>query len=198
MNENYAMPPMPDGSKEGILRGIYKFKASKKKADGKKVHLLGSGSILTEVLKAQEMLNDRYGVAADVWSVTSYKELYRDVLETEHWNLLNPTKKPKVPYITDIFSREKAAIVAASDYVKALPASIAKWLPGEVTVLGTDGFGRSETRQKLRDFFEVDARYIALAALNALFREGKIKPEVIKKAMKEFKIDAKKLNPLNQ
>ncbi|HDL19221.1 MAG TPA: pyruvate dehydrogenase (acetyl-transferring), homodimeric type, partial [Bacteroidetes bacterium] len=198
MNENYAQPPMPDGSKDGILRGIYKFNGSKKKVNDTEVHLLGSGSILMEVLKAQEMLNDRYGITADVWSVTGYKELYRDVLETEHWNLLNPTKKPKVPYITGIFSGEKVPIVAASDYVKAVPASIAKWLPGEVTVLGTDGFGRSDTRRKLRDFFEVDARYITLAALNALFREGKIKPEIVKKAMKELQIDAKKLNPLNQ
>ena len=196
MNENYEMPEMPIGVKDGILKGMYKFRKSAKKDIKIKAHLLGSGSILNESLKAQQILEKNYQVSVDVWSVTSYKELYRDATDTEHWNLHHPDKKQKVPYVNQILSKEEGVFVAASDYVKALPGSIAKWIPGKFTVLGTDGFGRSENRKNLRDFFEVDARHIAYTTLHSLAQEGKIKATNVKKAMKDLEIDPEKENPL--
>ena len=181
---------------EGILRGLYKFRAAENKKATFKAHLFGSGTILNEALKAQEILKDKYGVATDVWSVTSYKELYHDAIDTERANLLNVDKKPKECYLAKTLSKEKGVFVAASDYLKALPCSIAGWLPGPLVALGTDGFGRSDSREALRDFFEVDARYITLAALYALSKEKKIKPTVLKKAVKELEINPDKLNPL--
>ena len=164
-NETYRMPAMPqeDGVREGIIRGMYRFRAAgaKKKAA---VHLLGSGAIFNEVIKAQELLAKDYKIAADVWSVTSYKELYQDAVETERWNLLHPDEKSRIPYLGRLLDKEQGVFVAASDYMKVLPAVISQWLPGPVHCLGTDGFGRSESRDRLRDFFEVDARYIAIAA----------------------------------
>jgi pyruvate dehydrogenase E1 component len=197
MNENYPMPEMPKGAEKGIVKGMYKFKASNKKNLKLKAHLFGSGTILNEVLKAQEILEKDYKVSTDVWSVTSYKELRKDALETERWNLLHPIEKQKVPYITSTLQNEKGVFVAASDYVKALPDSIAKWLPGKLYSLGTDGFGRSESRASLRDFFEVDAKHIVLATLHSLANEKKIKTEVVKKALKELNIDHNKRNPMN-
>jgi pyruvate dehydrogenase E1 component len=162
-----------------------------------KAHLFGSGTILNEVVKAQEILETKYNVAADVWSVTSYKELRRDGLECERWNLLHPAEKQKVPYVTSLFdAKEDAVYVASSDYVKTLPDSISKWLPKSIVALGTDGFGRSEGRKELRDFFEVDARFVTLAALNALAKEGKIKASVVTKAIKELGINPEKLDPM--
>jgi pyruvate dehydrogenase E1 component len=196
MNENYAMPEMPKGAKEGIVKGMYKFKASKKKTLKLKAQLFGSGTILNEVLKAQEILEKDYKVSADVWSVTSYKEIRKDALETERWNLLHPSEKAKIPYITKSLKDESGVFVAASDYVKALPDSVAKWFPSKLHTLGTDGFGRSERRSSLRDFFEVDAKHIVLATLNALFIEKKIKLNIVEKAMKDLGIDANKLNPM--
>ena len=195
MNENYPQPPMPEGVKEGILRGLYRFKASAKRGAKLRAHLLGSGAILNEALKAQEILEEKFHIAADVWSVTSYKELHRDALDVQRWNLLHPDEEPRVPYVTEVLGREKGVFVAASDYVRALPESISKWVPGEFVTLGTDGFGRSDTREALRDFFEVDARYIALAALHALARQGKISRVVVKKAVRELGIDSEKANP---
>lgn len=195
MNENYPMPEMPDGAKEGILKGMYKLKPSSKQHK-LKANLLGSGTILNEVLKAQQILEDKYKVSADVWSVTSYKELRRDALEVERYNFLNPSAKPKVPYVTECFNDNDGVIVASSDYVKALPDSISKWLPKRIVSLGTDGFGRSEARPELRDFFEVDARYIVLGALYALAQEGSLKMSQVEKAMKELDIDSAKLNPM--
>ena len=197
-NENYAMPPMPEEKniKEGILKGIYRFTASKKKDAKLRVHLLGSGAILNEVIKAEKTLEEKYDVAVDVWSVTSYVELHRDALSAERYNMLNPTQKQKTPYLTEVLGKEKGIFIAASDYIKALPDSIARWLPGPLISLGTDGFGRSEGRKSLRDFFEVDERYIVVAALTGLMREGKIKPEVIQKAIKDFDINPEKLNPM--
>jgi pyruvate dehydrogenase E1 component len=196
MNENYTMPPMPEGAKEGILKGMYKFKASDKKDAAMHAQLFGSGTILNEALKAQEILEEDYNVAANVWSVTSYKELRRDALETERWNLLHPGEKPKLPYITQVLKDEKGVFVAASDYVKALPDSVSRWLPGTLISLGTDGFGRSESRAALRDFFEVDAKHIVLATLYALAKEDKIKIDRVEKAIKDLDIDPSKLNPL--
>jgi biotin carboxyl carrier protein len=168
MNEFYPMPPMPEGSEDGILKGSIQISRFREQPRPRSRHLLGSGAILNEALKAQKILEDDYGVAADVWSVTSYKNLYWDATDTERWNLRStPEKKPRVFRIwSPRLAGEKGVFVAASDYLKALPAMIAKWLPGPLFVLGTDGYGRSETREALRDFFEVDARHIAFAALS--------------------------------
>ncbi len=196
-NEAYTHPPMPAGAEAGILRGAYRLRESGGTAKGKpKLHLLGSGSILNETVKAQKTLAEKYGVAADVWSITSYKQLHRDALECERWNLLHPQETPRVPYVTTAFGDGPHVFVAASDYVKMLPDSIARWLPGPLVALGTDGFGRSEDRTALRDFFEVDARYVTLAALHALARDGHIKRDVPQKAVKELGINPEKASPV--
>jgi pyruvate dehydrogenase E1 component len=196
MNENYNMPPMPKGVKEGILKGMYKFKASSKTSLKLKAHLFGSGTILNEVIKACEILEEDFKVSSDVWSITSYKELRKDGQDTERWNMLNPTEQPKLSYIAQMLKCEEGVFVAASDYVKALPDSIAKWFPAPLIALGTDGFGRSESRADLRNFFEVDAKHIVVATLYALALDGKIKNEVVDKAIKEFRIDSNKPNPI--
>ncbi len=195
MNENYPMPHMPKGAKEGILKGMYKLRPSTKKKTELKANLLGSGTILNEVLKAAQILEEKYKVAADVWSVTSYKELRRDAMEVERKNLLNPDKKPATPYISECFANNDGIFVAASDNVRTLPDSIAKWLPKHLYSLGTDGFGRSSSRAELRDFFEVDHRYVILATLYALAKDGKIKMSEVAKAVKELEINPDKLNP---
>lgn len=194
-NETYAQPPMPEGVEEGILKGMYRFKKSEKQG-AHKAHLFGSGSILNEVLKAAEILESEYDVSTDVWSVTSYKNLYYDGIETERWNMLNPGKKAKVAYVTEALKGEQGVFVAASDYVKTLPESIARWVPGTLHALGTDGFGRSESRAALRDFFEVDARYIVLATLHSLATEGKLKAKDVQNAIKKLGLDSNKTNPV--
>ncbi|MCP5064469.1 MAG: pyruvate dehydrogenase (acetyl-transferring), homodimeric type [Ignavibacteriae bacterium] len=196
MNENYEMPPMPKGSKDGILKGMYKYKASKKKRTKTKANLLGSGSILNETLKAQEILEKDYGVAADVWSVTSYKNLHFDALDVERHNMMNPDKAPKLPYLAEITKDEEGVFVSASDYSQILADSISKWLPSKLTTLGTLGFGRSENREALRDFFEVDAKHIVYATLFALSEEKKIKKDVVKKAAKDLEINLSKNSPI--
>ncbi len=196
MNENYEMPQMPNGVQEGILKGMYKFKASNKKTLKLKAQLFGSGTILNEVLKAQTVLEDDFKIATDVWSVTSYKELRKDGLDIDRWNMLHPADTAKIPYITKMLKDEEGVFVAASDYVKALPDSIAKWFPRPLVSLGTDGFGRSEGRTGLRDFFEVDAKHIVVATLHALAIENKIKNSVVEKAIKDFEIDPEKPNPI--
>lgn len=196
MNEFYEMPPMPDGVEEGILKGIYKFRESENKRKRFKAHLFGSGAILNEVLKAQEILESKYDVATDVWSVTSYKELYHDAISVTRQNMLNSGKKDKLPYVSETLKDEQGVFVAASDYVKAVPATIAQWIPGPFSILGTDGYGRSESRAALRDFFEVDAKHIVLAALTEMVNEGKVEAKVLKKAAKDLKIDPDKPNPL--
>jgi pyruvate dehydrogenase E1 component len=195
LNQNYVQPPMPAGAKEGILRGLYPFKAAENKG-GLPAQLLGSGAILNEAVKAQKILAERFNVAADVWSVTSYKELHRDALEAERWNVLHPSEKPKTPFVFQCLGDAQGPIVAASDYLKVLPDSICRWMPRKILALGTDGFGRSDGREALRDFFEVDARYIALAALSYLAWDKKIEPEVVSRAMKELDIDPEKRNPM--
>jgi pyruvate dehydrogenase E1 component len=202
MNENYAQPHMPEGVKDGILKGMYKFresvssgKAGEKKDVKPKVHLLGSGTILNEVIKAADILEKDYKVSADIWSVTSYKNLHLDAQETERWNMFHPDKEAKVPYIAQITKGESGVFVAASDYVQISEDAIAKWLPGHLHSLGTFGFGRSEGRSSLRDFFEVDAKHIVYASLYSLFKEGLIKIETVKKAAKDLNINPEKLNP---
>jgi pyruvate dehydrogenase E1 component len=195
-NENYPMLPMPEGAEDGIRRGMYKCRPATIKGKGSKVHLLGSGAILREAMRAQEILAERYQIAADVWSVTSYKELRRDGLETDRWNMLHPTSKPRQGYVEKLLAGEKGVFLAASDYLKALPEMIAPWVPGGLTVLGTDGFGRSDTRVALRRFFEVDAECITLAALTRLARLGEIKPAQVQKAIEELGIDPEKADPM--
>jgi len=194
MNEPYAMPPMPAGAREGILKGMYRYRASENKKARLRAQLFGSGAILLEALKAQELL-EKFGVAADVWSITSYKELYRDGMDADRWNMLHPAEKPRVPYATRCLADAPGVFVAASDYLKSLPAMVSRWFPRPLACLGTDGFGRSESRAGLRDFFEVDARHIAFAALAELLREKKIEAPVVKKAMQELGINPEKPNP---
>ena len=196
MNEFYEMPPMPDGVEDGILKGMYKYKSSGQSNGKPKAHLLAGGAILNEAAKAQQILQSEYGVTTELWSVTSYKELYTDGLETDRWNMLHPAQKPKLSYLQQCFENQDAVFVAASDYLKSLPCSIAKWIPGRMVALGTDGYGRSDSRAALRDYFEVDARFITLAALHALALEGKIKSDVPQKAIEDFDIDPKKINAM--
>ena len=194
MNEQYAMPPMPDGTRDGILKGMYRLKAAENGKAKLKAQLLGSGAILNEVLAAQKML-EKYGVAADVWSVTSYQELYRDGHACERWNMLHPAAQQKVPYVTQCFKDAPGVIVAASDYLKVLPDAIDRWMPRKIRSLGTDGFGRSEDRQSLRDFFEVDARFVTVATLAELAKEGQIDAKIVAQAIQEFGINPEKQNP---
>ena len=194
MNEQYEMPAMPEGARDGILKGMYRFsKAANGKAKAK-AQLLGSGTILNEVRTAAALL-EKYGVAADVWSVTSYNELYREAHACDRWNMLNPGEKPKVPYVAQALKDTQGVIVAASDYLKVLPASVDRWMPRRVRALGTDGFGRSEARKELREFFEVESRYIALATLAELAQTGEIDAKVVGQALKDFGIDPNKKNP---
>lgn len=164
MNENYSQPPAPEGSEEGILKGLYKFRGVKKP----KAQLIGSGPILNEAVKAADLLKEQFDVEVNVWSATSYKNLLNDALDTDRENRLKPDGEKRKPYVSQCLENEAGPVIAASDYLKVLPASLAKWIPGELTVLGTDGFGRSDGREALREHFEVDAVYIAQAVLAAL------------------------------
>jgi pyruvate dehydrogenase E1 component len=195
MNENYPQPAMPADAHEGILRGLYRFRASE--AGGKlRAQILGSGALLNEAVKAQQMLAERYGVAADVWSVTSYKELHRDALECERWNVLHPGEKPRQPYVAQALAAEPGPIIAVSDYLKTLPDAICRWMPRKLLALGTDGFGRSDGRDALRDFFEVDARYITVATLACFASENAVKAGTVAQATKDLGIDPEKRNPM--
>ena len=196
-NENYPMPVMPEGVEEGIIKGMYKFKESELKKPKHRAQLLGSGSIIHEALKAQKLLAEKYEVGADVWSVTSYTELRRDALRVDRWNMLHPDETPHVPYVTQCLSDAEGVIVAVSDYVEMLPDAIGRWVPAAIYTLGTDGFGRSDSRDALRAFFEIDYRYITLGVLTRLLNEGKIEAEVVAKAIKDLGIDPEKPNPLS-
>ncbi|CAN5444339.1 pyruvate dehydrogenase (acetyl-transferring), homodimeric type [soil metagenome] len=195
-NENYVQMAMPEGARDGILKGLYKLRPAAKAGKGTKIHLFGSGPILRETLRAQEILAEKYGIASDVWSATSYKELRRDALEAERWNLLHPEATPKQSYLQQVLKNEQGIFLAASDYMRSLPEMIGRWVPGGLYPLGTDGFGRSESREALRRFFEVDAEFIVVAALYRLMQKGEIKPAQVSQAIKDLKIDPEKLNPL--
>lgn len=196
-NEQYAMPAMPETvDKQGILRGMYRYRASEMKRSKRRAHLFGSGAILNECLKAQHLLEELYDVSTDVWSITSFKELYRDGNECDRWNILHPFDEPKKPYVTQCLDSEQGVFVIASDYVKALPASIDRWFPNKPVTLGTDGFGRSDGRRALRRFFEVNAQQIALSSLTELAREGAVEKDVLKLAMRDLLIDPEKPNPV--
>ncbi|MFY9803734.1 MAG: pyruvate dehydrogenase (acetyl-transferring), homodimeric type [Candidatus Acidiferrales bacterium] len=196
MNEPYAMPEMPGDVREGILKGMYKFRPAANPDAKLRAQLFGSGAILNEALRAQEILAEKYGVAADVWSVTSYKALYTDGIETDRWNRLHPGEKARVPYVTQCLADAPGVLVAATDYLKTLPNMINQWVPRRMATLGTDGFGRSEGRTSLRDFFEVDSRFITLAALNELFLDGKIAADVVERAIADLGINSEKPNPV--
>jgi pyruvate dehydrogenase E1 component len=194
MNEQYEMPPMPDGAREGILKGMYRLQSAANPKAKLRAQLLGSGAILNEVVAAQKLL-EKYDVATDVWSVTSYQELYRDAHACERWNMLHPTDAPRVPYVAQCLQNAPGVIVAACDYLKVLPGSLDRWLSHRVRQLGTDGFGRSDDRAGLRDFFEVDARFVTVATLAELAQEGQIDRNVVAQAIKEFGINPEKPNP---
>jgi pyruvate dehydrogenase E1 component len=195
MNEPYPMPEMPGDVRDGILKGMYKFRPATIDSP-LRAQLFGSGAILNEALQAQDILAQKYNVAADVWSVTSYKSLYADGIETERWNRLHPGEKPRVPYVTECLKDAPGVFVAATDYLKTLPNMISRWVPRSLASLGTDGFGRSEIRSSLRDFFEMDARFITLAALHELFLDGKIERCIIEKAIVDLAINTAKPNPV--
>ncbi len=194
LNEKYKMPAMPEGAEEGILKGMYRFRRSGQ-TGREKAHLLGSGAILNEALKAADILEDKYNLMADVWSVTSYKELYENARETERRNKLNPGEKPLKNYIEKCFEGDEGLCIAASDYVKTIPMSVSRWFPGILNVLGTDGFGRSDNRGALRDYFEVNAPHIAYYTLYNLFRQGRLDKKILLKAAKDLKITGDKRNP---
>jgi pyruvate dehydrogenase E1 component len=198
-NENYVQPPMPDGVEDGILKGLYLLRLGDHEgatvAREMAPRLLGSGSILNQVLEAQQVLRERYGVAADVFSVTSYKQLHRDSIDAERHSMLNPQESPRVPYVLECLPRDGRVVVAASDYMKALPAVLGRWLGEELVALGTDGLGRSDTREALRDFFEVDAKHIVLATLAAMARRGQVPADLPARAVAELQINPDKPNP---
>lgn len=193
MNENYAHPAMPEGAEAGIIKGMYQFSASKIKGKAR-VQLLGSGAILREVIAAAERLEQDFGVAADVWSVTSFNELRRDGMDCERWNMLHPEAQPRVSYVEQCLDPD-APVIAATDYIRSYPDQIRPYVKAPYKTLGTDGFGRSDTREKLRHFFEVDRYFVTVAALKALADSGKIDVKEVSRAIKLYRINADKPNP---
>jgi pyruvate dehydrogenase E1 component len=196
MNENYAHPPMPAGIENGILSGMYELRKGGK---GKvRVQLLGSGTILREVIAAADLLQERFGIAADIWSVTSFSELRREALDVERWNSRHPGVEQRKSYVTRCFADRKGPFVAATDYMKLVSDQIRQWVPGRYVVLGTDGYGRSDGREALRQHFEVDRNSVLLTALTALADEGGIDRKTVIKAIAELGINPDKPNPVTQ
>jgi pyruvate dehydrogenase E1 component len=196
-NENLVMPEMPKGVEEGILRGVYAFKRSAKKPvkAGVKAHLFGAGVIMDQVLKAAEILESE-GVSTDIWSATSWNELYRDAVACERWNMLHPNGPEKTPYIQQALQGEDGVFVSANDWMKVTAGQLAPWMPAHFTALGTDGFGLSESRDNLRDYFEISARYVAFAAVRLLHKQGKVSDQAIADFMKKHDIKADKMDPM--
>ncbi len=193
-NENYAMPPMPAGVEEGIIKGLYKFKSGP--GDKKlKAHIFGSGPIINSALKAQEILAERYNVSADVWSATSYKLLRTEALRCQRWNRLHPTEPPKKAYLENLLAKESGVFVAVSDNIRMVPDQIAPWVPGGLMTLGTDGFGRSDTRARLRRFFEIDAESTVIGTLYALAEKNLIGRDVVAQAIQDLGVDSEKIQP---
>ena len=195
MNENYTHPPIPKNCEKGILKGMYLLKKSVKQGNSSKPQLMGSGTILREVEKAAHLLEKDFKIYCDIWSVTSFSELRRESLETDRWNELNPEKKRKSSYLEKSLNKQEGPFIAATDYMKMVPEQIQKWVPGIYKTLGTDGYGRSDSRAALREHFEVDARFIVLSTLNALAEKGDIEKRDVVKAIKKYKIDPKKISP---
>ncbi len=194
LNENYAHPEMPMGAEEGIIKGIYRFRKTDK--PGKKhVNLMGSGSILMQAIKAAEMLEKDFGVTSDIWSATSLNELARDGQDCMRWNRLNPLEEPKVPFVTQALQNAKGPVIAATDYIKTFAEQIRAFVDQPYVTLGTDGFGRSDSRANLRRFFEVDANHIAAAAMHELYKFGEVSKSDMQKALKTYEIDGDKPNP---
>ncbi len=207
-NENYAMPPMPAGVEDGILKGLYKFKpgpelslshplgeGGRRPGEGTKAHIFGSGPIINSALRAQEILAERYGVSADVWSATSYKLLRTDAIRCQRWNMLHPAQPPKKSYIEELLAKEQGTFVAVSDNIRTVPDQIAPWVPGGLMTLGTDGFGRSDTRARLRRFFEIDAESTVIGTLYALAEKGQIERQIVEKAIKDLGVNPEKIQP---
>ena len=197
MNENYIHPPMPaqEGVREGILKGLYCWRESAD-SPAPKVQLIGSGTILREVIAAADLLLADFGVTSDIWSAPSFTELRRDGLATERWNLLHPEDTPQQAFVTQQLARRKGPVVAATDYMKLQAEQIRAWVPADYRVLGTDGFGRSDTRKNLRHFFEVDRYFIAIAALKALADAGEVPLNTVRSALEKYGIDPNKVNPV--
>ncbi|MCG7945391.1 MAG: pyruvate dehydrogenase (acetyl-transferring), homodimeric type, partial [Candidatus Thiodiazotropha taylori] len=193
MNENYLQPAMPEGVEEGIVKGMYRLKKGGKQK--KRVQLLGSGTILREVIAAAELLEKDFNVTADIWSVTSFNELRREGLDVERWNTLHPEEDQRQSYVTQQLSGQQGPVVAATDYIRSYADQIRPFVPATYSVLGTDGYGRSDMRSQLRKFFEVNRYYVALAALKSLADQGDLKEEVVTQAIKKYKIDPDKPNP---
>ena len=193
-NENYVQPEMPKGVEQGIIKGMYQIKNTKR--SDIKVQLLGSGPILNEVIAASKLLKDDWGIESDIWSVTSYSELHKDAESVNRWNLLNPSKDKKISYLNSCLEKSNAPIVACSDYVKLVSEQISPYIDCDFISIGTDGFGRSGTREELRNFFEIDRYYITLAAVNSLYLQNKVDIKVVEKVIARYNIDSNKLNPL--
>jgi pyruvate dehydrogenase E1 component len=200
-NENYEMPPMPPGCEAGILKGMYRLRdVAAKPAAGNAgktphVHLLGSGAILREVIRGAELLAEHWGVASTVWSVTSWKELRREAQECRRWNMLHPEATPRKSYLEETLGDEAGVFVAASDHVRAVPEQLDPWIPGGLFVLGTDGFGRSELRGRLRRHFEVDGECVAIGALSRLAAAGAVGAHVVTEAIRTLGVDPDKIDP---
>jgi pyruvate dehydrogenase E1 component len=195
MNENYTQPAMPEGAAPNIIKGMYLFKAGDKKTKAPRVQLLGSGVILRESIAAAELLAKDWGVGADIWSCPSFTELARDGNAVARWNMLNPTAKPRVSHVEASLASTQGPVIASTDYIRAFAEQIRAFVPRRYVVLGTDGFGRSDTREKLRRFFEVDRYYVTVAALKALADEGAVPAAKVAEAMKKYGLDAVKSAP---
>jgi pyruvate dehydrogenase E1 component len=195
MNENYAHPAMPEGVEEGILKGMYRIRPSTAKKPAARAQLLGSGAILREVLAAAQLLEQDWKVGADVWSVTSFTELRRDGMTVERRNRFNPEHDPELSWVERCLNDTQGPVIASTDYMRAVADMIRTWVPRRYVTLGTDGFGRSDTRAALRDFFEVDRHHVVIAALKALADEGSIERKLVSDAIAKYGIGSDRPNP---
>jgi pyruvate dehydrogenase E1 component len=197
MNENYQQPAMPEGAEEGIVKGMYLFRdgGKPKSKDAARVQLMGCGTILREVIAAADLLRDDFEVSADIWSVTSFNELRRDGMSTERWNLLHPTATRRKPYIEACLEDHAGPVIASTDYMRNFADQVREHIPRRYVTLGTDGFGRSDYRVKLREFFEVNRYYVAVAALKALADDGVIKPAKVEEALRKYGLDTERPDP---